>query len=251
MTSPSRSPRKKFKGSKKAENIPFRQKVNVFAENQRKKIVKSFEGVVQKLKPNVNMSENYKKFVNKVNNPVNRKIVKMLPVVLLSLTILAVKNKRLLKPMLDAYQVSLASNQGSTIGDKAFYIAKEYVSSFTKIGIIEGVELAVTTLSFFLEDIPTVFERLDLTHGISQLTIYKNILKNAVDLKKDFIDRPRKDRKDKQENQEQKKRQQEEKDRQKQLQKDIQDFMKTVNANKEVVSKVASGGDSSKKTSKK
>jgi hypothetical protein len=176
---------------------PFNQRVNIFAENQKKKIVNSFENIIKQINSkHPTMSDNYRKFVNKVNNPTNRRIVKMLPIVLLSLTVLAIKNKRLIKPLIEAYQVVIqTSNASETVGKKVIMIVKEYCKYFSTLGSsIETLDITMSTLSLFLEDIPQVFERLDINHGISQLTIQKNIFRNAADIKREFLDRPEREK---------------------------------------------------------
>lgn len=252
--SPKKFSKKPYAPFKQREKVPFKQRVNVFADNQKKKIVKSFEGIVNKIKPHVVMSANYKQFVNKVNNPVNRKIIKLLPVILLSITVLAVKNKRLIKPMIDAYQITSGVPGSSSVADRAVLIAREYSKFFSSMNAIESLELALSTLSFFLEDIPAVFDRLDTQHGLSQLTVQKNIFRNVADLKKDFLDKPRKEKKEREQQQEQKKQQQALKKDQQELQRNIQQFLAKVNKEDTHVQKnaqPAAQGGVSKKSSKK
>lgn len=155
------------------------------------KLVKNLSGI----KPEDIISDKYKNFINVINKPYNKNLIKTLPIILLSITVLATKNKRILKPIYDAYLLaSKGFNPDTTFIGKIINIIKSYIEILTKIGGLESLEISLVTLSLFIEDIPNIFKKLDNLPNIPTVTIYKNLIKNINDVKFDLVDKPELDK---------------------------------------------------------
>ena len=54
----------------------------------------------------------------------------------------------------------------------------------------ETMEIGIVTLSLFLEDIPSIFNNIRYGQHVPNIQIYKNMVKNANELNKEFIINP-------------------------------------------------------------
>jgi hypothetical protein len=162
--------------------------VKKFSQKQKEKLANVINNVVANVKPNFKLSNNYKNFINNLRVSGQRKLMKKLPVFILALTVLAVRNKRIIKPMIDAYKASIRMEFGpKAYVDAVMFIITQYFKNVKDMGLLEGLEIGVTTASMFIEDIPAMFSRVDnISDGVSSVQVLKNILANAVDLKKAF-----------------------------------------------------------------
>lgn len=155
------------------------------------KLVKNLSGI----KPEDIISDKYQQFINVINKPYNKNLIKTLPIILLSITVLATKNKRILKPIYDAYLLaSKGFNPDTTFIGKIINIIKSYIEILTKIGGLESLEISLVTLSLFVEDIPNIFKKLEYLPNIPTVTIYKNLIKNINDVTFELVDKPELDK---------------------------------------------------------
>lgn len=163
--------------------------VKKFSQKQKEKLANVINNVVANVKPNFKLSRNYKNFLNNLRVSSERKLMTKLPVFILALTVLAVRNKRIIRPMIDAYKASLKMDFGEkAYVDAAMFIVSQYFKNVKEMGALEGLEVGITTAAMFIEDIPAMFSRVDtISDGISSVQVLKNILINAVDLKKAFL----------------------------------------------------------------
>jgi hypothetical protein len=171
-------------------------KKSVYNDNIRR----SFEFVNEKMKkfnPKEYIGEKYKKFSEKVKDPQNKKLVQLLPAVFLSITILALKNKKLISPFIEAFHITTVNaTENMSITDKALLLIYEYgIILYKNASILNTIDTAMTVLTLFLEDLPGIFTKLDSYSGISQFHINKNLVKNAVELQEELIDKPAKEKK--------------------------------------------------------
>lgn len=178
------------------------------------KVRKSFQLVNEKMKnfnPKEYIGEKYKKFSDKIKDPENKKLIEYLPAVFLAITLLAVKNKKLISPFIEAFHnTKVKVTADMTMTDKALLLIYEYGSLLYKnASILKTIETAMTLLTLFLEDIPNIFTKFESYNGISQFNINKNIIKNAVELQEDLIDKPARERKKEEERKKEVKEQQE------------------------------------------
>lgn len=167
-----------------------------FSQNK-KKVINSFNEVVRTFsdasKDIKFIPQKYNKFVEKVNNPKNKKLVKMIPAVLLGLTVLALKNKKLIEPMIKAFQVT-AEAQDTNIAAGLVKVVMEYVGIIRKMNTLDSLDTSISTIIFILEEIPSVFKNANPDYNSSDLMTHKRIIRNINELNKDLVDLPKKKR---------------------------------------------------------
>lgn len=215
-------------------------KQSLYNENVRK----SFEIVNEKMKkfnPKDYIADKYKKFSEKIADPENKKLVKLLPAVFLAVTVLAVKNKRFIKPFIEAfYNAKNNMKSEMSMTDKALFLLYEYSKVLYKnADVITTIDSAISLVTLFLEDIPSIFGKLYAYTEISQFNIQKNIVKNAVELKIDLIDKPQQERKKEEERKKEQKEQQELRDAIKELKSKLGMKDKTKQSNSDISERMA------------
>lgn len=134
-------------------------------------------------KPN---SERYDKFVISINSDRNRKAAKLLPIILLALLSLALKNKNLISLASGAYLDASVSNSYGTalFGEKVVMVINAFVDVIKKLDIAEKGEIAFTFLSLFLDEIPSLFKNYSHLDDIQTTALAKHIAKNINEVNK-------------------------------------------------------------------
>lgn len=177
--------------------------MNSYVEDKKRKIVANINSVTKKISDAVNdiVPKKYNKFVEKIDNPRNRRLIKLLPAILVSLTFLAIKNKKLLEPMLKAYQITNGKNlTGPSV--IVYTIIAEYVSILKTLGPLDLLDVGVSTIVMILEEIPEIFRNTRPAAQTSQLSSYQRIIQNFNSLRKDLIENPIKRKEEQQRQQE-------------------------------------------------
>lgn len=187
---------------KRDQRNKFEDRRNFF-EKKKEYLIKTFEKIASPVKVKNIVSEKYKNFVKKVDTPSNRKLIALLPYVLLALTVVAVNNKRVIKPMFDAFYTAKEKlKPGSSLVERTLYIITEYLSVFTKGNLFTNIELGMSTLILFLDDIPNIYKKLDTYAGISTFTMQKQLAKNIGELNEELVIKPERERQQRKERQE-------------------------------------------------
>jgi len=184
---------KVFKKENKGENKYFRF-LNApikFLDDKEKRINEGIRDVGKRMsaeilkfkKPN---SVRYDKFVISINSERNRKAAKLLPIILLALLALAIKNKNLISLVSAAYLDASVSNSYGTalFGEKVIMVINAFVDVMKKLDIAEKGEIAFTFLSLFLDEIPSLFKDYSHLDDIQTTALAKHIAKNANELNK-------------------------------------------------------------------
>lgn len=166
-----------------------------FFERKKEYLIKTFEKIASPVKAKNFVSEKYQKFVKKIDTPSNRKLIELLPYVLLAFTVTAMNNKKVLRPLFDAFYTSKDKlKPGSSMVEKTLFIITEYLSVFFKGNFFTNIDLAISTLLFLLDDIPGIYKKLDTYKGLSTFTMNKQLAKNIGDLNEELIIRPQKEK---------------------------------------------------------
>ncbi len=133
------------------------------------------------------VSKKFNNFAKKFNQPYNKTLIKSIPIILLALTVIAVKNKKYLKTISMAYKAASQSFDNTTFIGKITKIIKSYIEILSKMGKLETLEAGLFLLAMFTEDIPNIYKNLHNIAHLSYLSISKGFVKNINDLNKDVV----------------------------------------------------------------
>lgn len=185
---------KVYKAPKKAEYKnkykDFVDNPTKFADTKEKKVADTVKRSADKVSEKINrlkdskiVPENYKNFLSKIGAEKNRKLARLVPIILLSLTSLALKNKTLFKTFGLAYRES-TSKDTDPFKSKILSFIRAYIDIFNKLNLFEKSELSFTFLTVFLDDIPSVFRDYSDISDINHIVIMKHLSKNAAEIVK-------------------------------------------------------------------
>lgn len=141
-------------------------------------------------------SEKFKNFieVENKNNPDIAKILKTIPTILLSITLLLQKSGKLVKPLVEAY-INVMNNDPDvdrTLLTKIWLIIKQYFANLNNLkGSLSTLSAYLTLLYLFVEDIPNVFKRINVNKPLSREAIFKQLIPTLADIEERFIIEPR------------------------------------------------------------
>lgn len=139
------------------------------------------------------ISRNYNKLVKKAKDISNNYILKNLPFLILSITILAVQNKGLLKPMMDSYKYIFNKPGNTPFTSKIISIIIAYISIISNLPFLEKAESILSLVSLMTENIPAMIAQLKYVPDQSLLTTSKFIFRNIIDVSKFGVKAPMKD----------------------------------------------------------
>lgn len=217
-----------------------------FKNNNERRFFKRFKKVSdvaqQNFKNKKYIPEEYQKFTKRFvdNNkesikkrPYYKQIVKMLPSFLLSFSVLAVKNKNVIMPFIKTFTNLSGKLKGEDpLLSKILTIIKEYGSVIYNMDNLDSVTTVLSTLTFFLEDIPELFDYLNLERHYkdkkNDLEVAKQIIKNINHLDQELIKGPKKAK-------EAEERARKRAEREEQFDKEIQDLKKLLMVKKEKI----------------
>jgi hypothetical protein len=162
------------------------------------KVFTKFNNVVEKTanlkkRSKIDISQKYDNFLAKVNKPENKKLLNKLPSILLAITILAVRNKKVLKYLYDGYDLAVRSfGNDITFLGKISIVIKSYIDLLKNIGVLESLETGLVVLSFFMDDIPAIIRNVSANPHENPVRpqLFKNIVKNANEVIFDVVEKP-------------------------------------------------------------
>lgn len=200
-------------------------------------------------------SDKYKNFSNKFKNPANRKIIKLLPAILLSITVLASKNIHVLNSLYKTYDIAskILPKSDSNVFGKTVEIIKIYIDVIKELKIFDRFDVVISTVVFFCEEIPNIYYNINniinMSKNESQILVYKKIMNNVNRVNHEIIEKPLEEERRKQElikkNENKKKHEQERQDEireLKELKRELRELAKTK-SNKKTSNKKTSNKD--------
>lgn len=156
--------------------------------NNRLDILNAFDKFGKNIKSSINIKfipPNYKQFVNKIDDKLSGSLIKKLPFILLAITTLAVKNKSILYPIAKAIYIASKQTDIDSLGKiyKVIILYSEFLMELFKKDPFESLEVGFTVLTFFLDDIPAILNRVNTFSDISSYSLINSLLKNINYLK--------------------------------------------------------------------
>ena len=170
-------------------------------DNRKKEFVKNFEETTKNFQRIQNfdtkperLSDKFRRFAQKIGNEENKRLMNLLPIFLLAVTIIAIKNKKILIPIsLSYYEAAQYFKDSDKFIVRFLGVVNAYIKIIRQMDVMESIDIATTTVSLFLEEIPGLFTKLNADVDIPPMKIYKNIMLNIGELKRDLIDRTGRD----------------------------------------------------------
>lgn len=165
----------------------------------RQQIKKSFQHVSEFAQEQLDDSQKnfvppkYNNFVeNKAASEYVEKLLKNLPNVLLSLSILALQRKQIIKTFVDAYTNAQSKIKNPTpMVEKILIVIQEYGRIIYNLGTFKKLNWMIGSLTLFLNDIPVIFQNIRLygtnVQEKNQLLILDKIVSNIEKLKENVL----------------------------------------------------------------
>lgn len=148
--------------------------------------IKPFKKSFEKTKGFKLILPNYKDFVSKIKNTDYKFLYSTLPKILLAITFIVLKNKSIIKLLLETSNIVSKSVVTRTAFGKFVFIIKTYIELLNKLTVLERLEQVITLFVIFVEDIPSMVVNISkFDNSEKKAVIYKDLIKNVNFIHKD------------------------------------------------------------------
>ena len=184
--------------NKKQRGEPPQNK-NYF-KRKSEEIAKKFINFKNNARSKMVIPPKYKNYLKEAKFNVTRpqlKVLAILPLIILSMLVIASKNKQGLKPFTDTVKSYLERSNQTAFADHTFK-HKIFLVISILTGVLQGLDtltllyFSFTVFNILVYELPGILERLDKTPDIPILTIVKDILRTLVELRPTVVDMPKK-----------------------------------------------------------
>ena len=148
---------------------------------------KDFNRFLKNASENVHMPKKYKKLIDETNNSSIKTLLKVVPYIILSLSVLALKNIILIRTLIKAYRIhSEEHHDPENRNIKVFFdgIIKSFSKTLENTSNPEKILASVSAMNLITNEIPNLITGLDKVGDIPFFEMLKRIVENSISIGK-------------------------------------------------------------------